>query len=134
MIIFSILGAIWAAPLTLVGVLVALVTWSRPVDRVGTTVICSPKPGSWFDRWMSDGKWAGFCMADVVIIRSPWVTHAQVRAHELRHTLQCHAFGVFTIPIWIVGVVVSACREWRAIYKSHPFERDARWAAGEEEE
>lgn len=126
------LGAVWSSPLTLIGALVALVTWSRPVDRVGPTVIFSPRPGSWFDRWMEEGHWAGFCIADVVILRGPWTTHAQVRAHELRHVDQCHVFGVLTIPVWLVGVVVSAVREWRAIYLSHPFERDARRAAGEE--
>jgi hypothetical protein len=128
----SYLGALWASPLTVVGALVVLVTWSRAVDRVGPTVVFSPRPGSWFDRFMERGRWAGYCIGDVVVLRSPWVTHAQVRAHEFRHVSQCHVFGPLTIPVWIVGVVVSACREWRAIYLSHPFERDARRAAGEQ--
>jgi len=132
----SLLGALWALPITLIGWLVALVTWSKPIERVEVTAVLF-RTGPWLSRLMGD-TWAGFCVGDAVFLAPKWVSHSGVRAHELRHKDQVHVFGP-TMPLfYAVGWLVSAYRWertrvgplwWEGFYRLNPFEVDARKAA-----
>lgn len=132
-----ILGGAWLAPISLLGVIVALLCGARgEVSR-----------GAWFvhargfvDTIMARLDIAGFTWGQVVILREAYFYSPTIREHELRHVLQGLFCGVlFPVVYTLVGVwaMVSepfrGANTWRdfsfsAWYWYNAFEVDARRA------
>lgn len=134
-------GALWAGPITMLGWLVALVTWSKPMERADATVVF--KLGDRLSRRLV-GRWAGFCIGDTVFLVKAWPANPQVLMHELRHVSQVRLFGVFFPIFYAIGWLVAAVKWqhlptprpyplwWQGFYWLNPFEVDARRAARQE--
>lgn len=123
----SVIGAVWALPCSLVGWAIAAALGARVHHRLGTTFVFVPPAGSWLDRQMHSGDWAGFSAGDVIVVRLDQLGYPEILDHELRHTAQVHVLGLLVIPAWILGLAVSfVIAFWHHLYWNHPFELDAR--------
>lgn len=137
----AVVGAAWLAPLSVLGWLVALVTWSAPRERRGTTVVCEAgRLARWFMTGPigrvfvgGAGSIAAFTWGDVIIVRPEWLLDGHLLAHELEHVRQGHRWGpLFPLVYALAGIPPAVrARAWSAWYRANPFEVAARAAADE---
>lgn len=118
---------LWAAPNTLVGLLLALALLivgarARRVDGVLEITALARAP-----RW----RWpfAAITLGHVIV-----ATHAEalqrLRAHERVHVRQCESWGPFFLPAYLL----AGAWQWvcgRSPYRDNPFEVQARRLGGE---
>ena len=114
------LGYVWALPLTILGVLQALVGGARPLawDR-GVWYWTARQSGicAWFFRRY---RMAAYTWGAVITWADPVLaTSRRLRLHERRHVWQCMVLGPLIVPAYLVCL---ACYG----YQRNPLEVDAR--------
>lgn len=117
------LGYLWALPVTLLGVGLALLAWSTGgavgvhegiIEATGGLVAWCLRGG----RWHQGG--AAMALGHVILARDADAL-AHSRTHELVHVRQFERWGVFLLPAyWLVAAWLWA----RGLdpYLDHPFE------------
>jgi hypothetical protein len=121
------LGHIWAAPTTLVGLLVTLFG-ARFLRLASDTLLFVARPGSavaWFFK--ARGVVAFTLGAVIVFVDEAHAASPRLLAHERRHTLQALWLGPLFLPVY------GLCSLWawargRAAYADNALEVDARSA------
>jgi hypothetical protein len=100
------------------------------------------KVDNWYTRaWAG---WGGFGAMTVVILRdrpsqSPGGRYTQILAHEVRHSKQVLCLGMiqpvlymlFSLTLLLTSKLLKFTPDTHPYY-DNPFERDARWAAGQQ--
>lgn len=134
-----VLGFIWSAPVTVVGLLYVclftLLGWYKHHGIEGDAIVWIVKqdvaPTWLLSVWK---RWAGQTIGNVVVLKCDpgtklWDT---ILIHESEHVAQCMRLGIFQ-PVMYALIYLSikiACRSADA-YFDHSFEVDARRAAGQ---
>jgi len=134
-----VLGFAWAMPVTVFGLVYACVfsalKWYKFIGVRGDTLVWqlnAEKAPVWLEKaWAS---WGGHTVGTVIVVKNnPDDNRGKTTLlHEQEHARQCMILG----PLWPLayGLIMLAmkvsCRNADA-YFSHPFEVDARRAAGE---
>ena len=131
-------GYVWAAPLTLLGLIYTtvftLLGWYKRLGVHGDALVWQlvpEKSPSWLDKmWL---HWGGHCIGNVVVVKVD-VTSDRGKItlrHEQEHVYQCMVLGVFQPLIYGLAYVgLRFCRHAHPYY-DNPFEIDARRAAGQ---
>jgi hypothetical protein len=123
------LGYVWALPVTLFGLLVAVGGWCRLLTLRSGALVFAAKPGGpcdWFFRRFGFGA---FAWGGVVVLASEGLLeNDRMLSHELRHFQQARWFGP------LMPLAYGACALWelahgRQAYRDNWFEVDARRAA-----
>lgn len=134
--VLRILGHTWCAPLTIFGLIYALVFttlgWYSWDSRQGSALVFNTsKMPQWLEKlWRG---WAGHTVGHVVVLS---VVETRARSitlrHEQEHIAQMMRLGVFhpVIYLIIMGVIKLSCKNIEP-YKMNVFEIDARRAAGQ---
>jgi hypothetical protein len=133
-----VLGFIWAAPVTVVGLayvtLFTAIGWYTRLGRHGDALVWQvndKKSPRWLNyQWR---RWCGHTVGNVVVLKySPDTDRGRVILnHEQEHVHQCMVLGAFQpICYWITYLALKACRHAHPYY-DNPFEVDARRAAGQ---
>jgi hypothetical protein len=110
-------GYLWAAPNSLVGLLGALTTASRPTRCRGVLLIEGSRLG--LARFLA---WRGFTaitLGHVIVANQPLDDH--LLAHELAHVAQHERWGPLFYPAYLLTSLAG--------YRRNPFERAAERAA-----
>lgn len=110
----SIAGYVWAAPNTLIGLLVGVLSFQRPRVAWGIVIFDGPVRGSlWlirvFDR-------SAITLGHVVLSNRP--LHGRLLVHELHHVRQYERIGPFYLPLYLLIYAFTG-------YRRHPFEASA---------
>ena len=126
-----ILGHLWAAPLTALGYLVAVLSGARWVGwgRLGSAVFASVGRGPAGLYFRLIPARAFTCGAVVVVLRPEISGNARTMGHEFQHVAQMLALGPLVPVAYAIASLVAVARGGNA-YVDNWLERDAR-AAGE---
>jgi hypothetical protein len=113
------LGHVWAAPVTLIGLLVSIACVPIGVELHHgiVNVYCR-----WLIPWWL--PLAGQTWGDVVLTREP-IDGASFWAHELVHRDQCHTLGILMIPLYILGLWSAWLMPDHRYYEDHFLECQA---------
>lgn len=119
------LTALWAGPTTLLGLLAALCSLTRPRARDGALVCTS---GRGFARYFLIRR--GYCAITLgyVILLTPEAP-IDVMAHERVHVRQAERWGPLFIPAYLISMVVARFRGLDP-YWNNSFEAEAREQSG----
>jgi hypothetical protein len=118
----------WAAPTTMVGVVIGLITLcsgGRVQYQRGTLEFFGG-----FSLWLARKCWFQAMTLGHIIIGRDERCLASCREHEQAHVRQVEIWGIAFIPAYLIASVLA----WRAglhYYRDNWFERDARRACGE---
>ena len=122
------LGYIWAAPLSLLGLLVAYVGGARYKANQGALLFVARTgwPLAWFFRTFSV---IAFTWGWVVVFRDPKaLQNGRTLRHELEHVRQAGLYG----PFFPAAYLLASAWAWihgRSAYADNHFEVQARMAA-----
>lgn len=129
-------GLVWAAPLTLLGLLYvsffSVLCWCKFYGRYDDALVwvvdrsAAPK---WFGRGMHCGR----TMGNVILSATDPMTHVGegMLRHEQEHVHQQMSLGVlYPVFYWFSSLGILFCRAAHYFY-DNPFETDARRAAGQ---
>jgi hypothetical protein len=132
MILLYVLGAIWSAPNTIVGLLCTLLG-ARYRERVGVALVYEVRQGSILDRWMRTGGFGGLVSrgiaaatcGQVVAVQPIYLADQRIIRHETRHVVQGFWLGPLHGPAYLL------CCLWAWLcggdpYTDNALERDAR--------
>lgn len=135
----KILGFIWASPVTFTGLIYVLLFtlfgWYKHIPTKGPALVWlvqTEKAPKWLmNRW---SRWGGHAVGNVVVVKYDLESNngKTTLTHELEHVYQCMVLGIFQ-PIFygLIWLIIKVgCKECHP-YFSHPFEIDARRAAGQ---
>ena len=110
-------GYLWAGPNSLVGLVGALTTRSRPVSWRGVLLFEDARGG--LARFL---RWRGFVAITLGhVIVANRALDDELLAHELAHVAQHERWGPLYYPAYLLGSVLG--------YRRNPFERAASRAA-----
>lgn len=121
------LGYLNALPVTLIGLLVALFTLSKPRSIQEGAIICSAGPGAqWFFRWQKEVAaftWGGVIFfADTI---NPYGPPIRLLWHELTHFKQVRKWGAL-FPFLNAFASLAAWASGGDFYEDNHFEKQAR--------
>lgn len=134
-----VLGFIWAAPVTVVGLIyVALFTWAGWYQRLGQRgdalvwQFNVDKAPFWLNKeWL---RWSGHALGNVVVLKyNPDTDRGRITLrHEEEHVRQCMILGFFFPILYFLSYmsIRLACPHSNP-YVSNVFEMDARRSAGQ---
>ncbi|MBW3605062.1 MAG: hypothetical protein KY460_09160 [Actinobacteria bacterium] len=107
-------GYVWAAPLTVAGMLLGSLSGTTPEVRDGVLLFVG---AGGVAGWML--RWRGFSAATLghVIVAAGHPDAALLR-HELVHVRQAERWGPLFVPLYLAGLL-------RYGYRHNPFERAA---------
>ena len=141
----TLLGYVWAAPITLVGLVYVLsfqiMGWYRFLGIYENALVWSTVPErspEWILlRW---SRLSGLCIGNVVILDASDMNvdnfddHSVkiILIHELEHVRQCMTLGIFQPILYgLFSMVIYFFLKKSDYYWSNPFEVEARRAAGQ---
>jgi hypothetical protein len=120
----------WAAPATLLGLLLGACAYARATRyrrEAGVLEVSGPRVARWLSYpWYGGGQFAAITLGHVVLARSE-EAHARCRAHERAHVRQYERWGVFLLPAYLIAGAVAKLRGGDA-YHDNYFEVRARAA------
>ena len=137
-IFIKILGFLWALPVTVFGLIYAIIFWTlgwysfwgfENVALVWT--VRDDKAPKWLMKaWYG---WGGHTIGSVVVLADSPLTAKRILRHEQEHVLQCMRLGIFQPIMYALNMlaVKIGCSNL-AVYRGNPFEIDARIAADDE--
>ena len=133
-----VLGIIWAAPVTLVGLtyvtLFTLLGWYQRLgqrDDALVWLLNADKAPAWLNKKWT--RWGGHTLGQVVVMKyNPDTDRGRVTLrHEQEHVHQCMVLGIFQPILYGLAYLgLMTCRHAHPYY-DNPFEIDARRAAGQ---
>jgi hypothetical protein len=139
--VLRVLGWLWAAPVTLCGLVYALLFWALgwhkwhaiEGDALVWTLNLSKAPVKLLLMWEG---WGGHTIGNVVVLkRSPddGPREATTLLHEQQHVRQCMVLGAFQPIVYglIMLCIKLACKNSHPYY-DNSFEVDARRGAGQD--
>lgn len=134
---FKVLGYIWSAPVTVFGLVYALLfnllgwyAWCGVFGDALVWVVKTDKAPTWLlNLWK---KWAGHTIGNVVVLKQTPAARPVILTHEQKHVDQCMRLGVFQPLVYALSYLALkfGCTGSDPYY-SNPFEIDARRAAGQ---
>jgi hypothetical protein len=133
-----VLGFIWAAPVTVVGLaytlLFAAAGWYSSLGRHADALVWqlnADEAPPWLNKAWS--RWGGHCLGNVVVLKySPDTDRGRVTLrHEQEHVHQCMTLGIFQPILYGLAYLGLMCSRHAHPYYDNPFEIDARRAAGQ---
>lgn len=116
----------WAAPTSLLGLAVALLSGARLAWRAGVLEASGRGVGRWFDLVAPGRGILAMTLGHVVLGRTPQALDA-TRAHERVHVAQCERWG----PVFLPAYACASAAAWLRggdVYYDNVFEREA-WRA-----
>ena len=113
-----VLARVWAAPMTLAGLLVGLGSGVAPKLRDGVVVF--ERAGGPTGAVLRSRGFTASALGHVVVSRTD--LHGDLLVHELAHVRQAERLGPFMAPVYLALLA-------RFGYARHPLERAARAAA-----
>jgi hypothetical protein len=122
----SIVRYIWAAPTTLIGVVVVLVGLWRVKVRIVDGALEAHGPAlAWIltNGTLLPGGAAALALGHVVIGRDAGALES-TRAHERVHVGQCEVWGPLFLPAYLAASLTAVVRG-RSYYYANPFEEQA---------
>jgi hypothetical protein len=126
--VVRLLGYLWAAPTTLVGLVagvLTLCTGGRLQYRQGALEFYGG-----FASWLArKGSFAAMTLGHVIVGRDSWSLEF-CREHEQAHVRQVERWGIAFIPAYLIASLLAWGRGGH-YYRDNWFERDARRACGE---
>jgi hypothetical protein len=130
------LGYIWSLPVTVIGLLAALVAWTKPVTTYRGTWVLQAKPGGiayWFLKRFGKTAYTWGAIVTVAPVQQYWPPEFYFRLlnHERRHMVQAMWFGPL-MPLVYVVCSVWAWVKGGAAYRDNILEADAREHANDE--
>ena len=135
--LIKIVQYIWAAPVTVVGLLYVLFFWACGWYKWNGVhgdalvwLLNVDKSPSWLLKlW---GRFAGQAIGNVVVLKSNFADKPWLLIHEQKHVDQVMRLGVFQPIVYVLSylAIKLGCPGSDAYYDS-PFEIDARRAAGQ---
>lgn len=126
--VLFVLGYLWALPVTLAGLLVAIVGWTKPLGLQDGALLCAAKPGGLCARFFASG-FAAFTWGGVIVLaRENLLDDSRLIAHELRHFWQARILGVL-MPLAYGACSLLALAQGKHPYTDNLLEVDARKAA-----
>jgi hypothetical protein len=118
---------VWASPVTVIGLVVALLTWisSGHLQVVDGVLEVSGGFASFALRrcTMLKGGASAMTLGHVVLARNRQLLDA-TRAHERVHVRQCERWGPLFLPAYLIGSLIALSRGGD-FYFDNPFEREA---------
>ena len=109
------LGYIWALPVTLVALLLALVIGAKYSKREGLVLVFVAS--EWFTNlYFVKAGMAAFTWGGVIILRKNMIVWPELMKHELVHFKQCCIFGLFIVPLYGIGSLIALLRGKEAYY------------------
>lgn len=121
-------GYLWALPVTLVGLLSALVGWARPFRVAGGALICCATPKGLWGRFFSSSGMAASAWGGVVFLaKESDLAIGRLMRHELRHFAQARLLGPLMPLAYGLGSLWAVIRGGNS-YADNFLERDARAA------
>jgi len=121
-----VVGHLWAAPVTAVGLVIALATCRRGQVALIDGVVEAHSPSlCWALRHLIPlpGGAAAVTLGHVVLARDQ-ASHEGTRAHERVHVRQYERWGPLFVPAYLAAGLWAAVRGGNA-YFDNPFEREA---------
>ncbi len=119
---------IWALPVTLVGLIVAVFGGSTLTKIHGVAMVFVVKPGGLIDRFFRSGRFDGLTIGACIFIADAWyLRYSRLMAHEYRHVMQVMTWGPL-FPVLYYGSWLVAWARGGHYYEDCWFERDARRA------
>ncbi len=117
------LAYVWTSPNTLLGILLALLSFQGPRAANGVLVFDQDPPRGFLWLLQKVFRKAAITYGHVVLSAVP--LDGSLLTHELHHVRQYERLGPFYIPIYLLVWVFMG-------YRRHPFERAAKLAEIEE--
>jgi hypothetical protein len=115
-----VMGYLWAGPLTVAGLLIGVLSRTRPQVRDGVLLFSEARGVG--GRML---RWRGFAAATlghtIITAREP---STRLLRHELVHVRQAERWGPLFVPLYLAGLL-------RYGYRRNPFERAAYDAAAD---
>lgn len=135
--LLRLLGYIWGAPVTFVGVVYSLFCWAMGWYKwhgiEGDGIV-------WFLDYTSSPKWlvnlwrgwAGHAIGNVVVLSASPSDKTSALKHELKHVNQCMRLGIFQPIVYAINMLAIkiGCSDSHPYY-DNPFEIDARRHSGQ---
>lgn len=131
-------GFVWAAPLTLLGLIYVhvfvLLRWYKRLGVFGDALVWQlvpEKAPAWLDKaWL---RWGGHTIGNVVVVKHDLTTDRGklILRHEQEHVHQCMVLGVFQPILYALAYIGLMFCRYSHPYYDNPFEIDARRAAGQ---
>jgi hypothetical protein len=115
------LGYVWAAPNTLLGLILGVLSFQRPRVADGILIFDGPRRG--FLALIALFRRAAITYGHVVLSNRP--LDGRLLIHELHHVRQYERMGPFYIPLYLLIYLFTG-------YRGHPFEEAARLAEVEQ--
>ena len=118
----------WASPVTVLGLVVALLTSLSPGGRLSVVDGVLEAAGGFAAFFLRRctllrGGVSAMTLGHVVIARDAALLDA-TRAHERVHVRQCERWGPLFLPAYLLGSLVALLRGGN-FYYDNPFEREA---------
>ena len=113
------LGYVWASPNTLLGLLLALLSFQGPRITRGVLVFDEEPPRGFLWLLRKVFRKAAITYGHVVLSAVP--LDGRLLTHELHHVRQYERLGPLYIPVYVLVWVFMG-------YRRHPFERAAKLA------
>ncbi len=118
-----ILGYLWAAPTSLIGALVALLTLSRPLRIHQGAVIC--RAGGLMRLLFERYGFGAQTQGAVIFVLAGYENDEGLLRHELVHFAQARVWGPFFLPAYGLASLWMLL-SGRDAYRDNPFEVHAR--------
>lgn len=132
------LGFIWALPITAIGLayvsLFTFLGWYKRLGQFGDAYVWQSLPEK-SPKWLNKAwsRWGGQAIGNIVVLKYDVATDRGrvVLRHEQEHVHQCMVLGVFQPIVYGILYLVLMTSRHAHPYYDHPFEIDARRAAGQ---
>ncbi len=138
-VVALVLGNLWMLPNTLFSAIYlgvfALMGWVRWAGFGRWSIKLEVVNGCWLDQRMGKGGWIAWASGVFTCYRFGFKDSVSTETHEERHVIQQMILGVLQpVMYFLSSVWLWLFRRDLHSYYDNPFERDARRAAGQEED
>lgn len=133
------LGFFWCLPLSILtwlvfGVMYLFGQFEAVIWCRNLTMIWDAKNGSWLEKRALTGRgWAGFSFGcNMLVVDRDGFRWARTIKHETAHCMQQYKYGIFMPILYIlITLWIYLFKKDLHSYYDHPFEVEARVAAGQ---
>lgn len=128
----SLLGIVWAAPVTVIALLYVLTFWALRYYQfkgvVGGIALCWEADMNKSPKWLQKlwKNWGGHALGNVVVLKKTTRSTEKLIHHEVKHVYQVMRLGIFQPVLYGLSALAIklGCTELHP-YSDNPFEVDA---------